>query len=262
MDLTEHQLRRRRPHRNHHPRPARPAQRHRRCDARRDRRRRRRAEDDDGVHVIVVTGAGQSVLCGVRPQGVRRGRRHQPGVQEMPWDPTVDMRWMGQNTQRLHESVALPTSRPSPRCAAIAVAGGSDIALVCDLVVMADDAKIGYPPARVWGCPTTAMWVYRVGAEQAKRMLLTGDLIDGSRSGRDGSRARGGTRSRSRRSSGPAREAHGRRAAQPAADAEADDQPGLRQHGHAARRSWSPPSSTASPATRPRACGSSSSPKT
>jgi enoyl-CoA hydratase len=60
-----------------------------------------------------------------------------------------------------------------------AVAGGSDIALCCDLVVMAEDAKIGYPPARVWGVPTPAMWVYRLGAEKAKRMLLTGDLIDG-----------------------------------------------------------------------------------
>ncbi|MEM1156153.1 MAG: crotonase/enoyl-CoA hydratase family protein, partial [Pseudomonadota bacterium] len=60
-----------------------------------------------------------------------------------------------------------------------AVAGGSDIALCCDLVVMVDEAVIGYPPARVWGCPTTAMWVYRLGAEKAKRMLLTGDLITG-----------------------------------------------------------------------------------
>ena len=60
-----------------------------------------------------------------------------------------------------------------------AVAGGSDIALCADIVIMAEDAKIGYPPARVWGCPTTAMWVYRIGAEKAKRMLLTGDLIDG-----------------------------------------------------------------------------------
>ncbi|MGI5291888.1 enoyl-CoA hydratase-related protein [Nonomuraea polychroma] len=60
-----------------------------------------------------------------------------------------------------------------------AVAGGSDIALSCDLVVMAEDARIGYMPARVWGCPTTAMWVYRLGAERAKRMLLTGDTIDG-----------------------------------------------------------------------------------
>jgi enoyl-CoA hydratase len=61
-----------------------------------------------------------------------------------------------------------------------AVAGGSDIALCCDLIVMADDARIGYPPARVWGCPTTAMWIYRVGAEKAKRMLFTGDLITGA----------------------------------------------------------------------------------
>jgi enoyl-CoA hydratase len=44
---------------------------------------------------------------------------------------------------------------------------------------METDALIGYPPARVWGCPTTAMWVYRVGAEKAKRMLFTGDLITG-----------------------------------------------------------------------------------
>jgi enoyl-CoA hydratase len=44
---------------------------------------------------------------------------------------------------------------------------------------MAEDARIGYMPARVWGCPTTAMWVFRLGAEKAKRMLLTGDTIDG-----------------------------------------------------------------------------------
>src|SRR3972149_5336354 len=65
-------------------------------------------------------------------------------------------------------------------------AGGSDIALCCDLVVMAEDARIGYPPARVWGCPTTAMWVYRVGAERAKRLLLTGDLVTGAEAARPG----------------------------------------------------------------------------
>ncbi|MBI2157258.1 MAG: crotonase/enoyl-CoA hydratase family protein, partial [Candidatus Rokubacteria bacterium] len=67
-----------------------------------------------------------------------------------------------------------------------AVAGGSDIALCADVVVMAEDARIGYPPARVWGCPTTAMWVYRVGAERAKHLLLTGDLIDGREAARIG----------------------------------------------------------------------------
>src|SRR6478609_8679657 len=60
-----------------------------------------------------------------------------------------------------------------------AVAGGSDIALCCDLLVMADDARIGYMPTRVWGCPTTAMWTFRLGAARAKQLMFTGDTIDG-----------------------------------------------------------------------------------
>ena len=61
-----------------------------------------------------------------------------------------------------------------------AVAGGSDIALCADLTIMGNDAKIGYMPTRVWGCPTTAMWVYRIGPEKAKRMMFTGDKITGT----------------------------------------------------------------------------------
>ena len=60
-----------------------------------------------------------------------------------------------------------------------AVAGGSDIALCADMIIMAEDARIGYMPSRVWGCPSTAMWVYRLGPERAKRMLFTGDTVDG-----------------------------------------------------------------------------------
>jgi enoyl-CoA hydratase len=60
-----------------------------------------------------------------------------------------------------------------------AVAGGSDIALCCDLLTMADDARIGYMPTRVWGCPTTAMWTYRLGAMRAKQLMFTGDTITG-----------------------------------------------------------------------------------
>jgi enoyl-CoA hydratase len=60
-----------------------------------------------------------------------------------------------------------------------AVAGGSDIALCCDLLVMAEDARIGYMPTRVWGCPTTAMWTYRLGPARAKQIMFTGDLISG-----------------------------------------------------------------------------------
>ena len=60
------------------------------------------------------------------------------------------------------------------------VAGGTDMALCSDLLVIADDARIGYPPARVWGVPTTMLWAHRIGAEKAKRMLFTGDLITGA----------------------------------------------------------------------------------
>ncbi len=59
------------------------------------------------------------------------------------------------------------------------VAGGTDMALCADLLVIEDDAKIGYSPARVWGVPTTALWVHRIGAQKARRLLFTGDLISG-----------------------------------------------------------------------------------
>jgi enoyl-CoA hydratase len=54
------------------------------------------------------------------------------------------------------------------------------MALCSDLLVIASDARIGYPPARVWGSPTTALWAHRVGVQRAKRLLFTGDLIDGA----------------------------------------------------------------------------------
>jgi enoyl-CoA hydratase len=60
------------------------------------------------------------------------------------------------------------------------VAGGTDLALCSDLLVIEDTAKIGYPPARVWGSPTTALWAHRIGAEKAKRLLFTGDSLSGT----------------------------------------------------------------------------------
>jgi enoyl-CoA hydratase len=59
------------------------------------------------------------------------------------------------------------------------VAGGTDMALCSDLLMIAADARIGYPPARVWGSPTTSMWAFRLGAQRAKRLLFTGDLLTG-----------------------------------------------------------------------------------
>ena len=77
------------------------------------------------------------------------------------------------------------------------VAGGTDMALCSDLLVIADDAKIGYPPARVWGSPTTALWARRLGPMRAKRLLLTGDSLTGAAGGGVGAGDRGGARRRS-----------------------------------------------------------------
>jgi enoyl-CoA hydratase len=144
------------------------------------------ANRDDAVHVIVLTGAGEAFCSGYDLKEFAEAAGEQPGSQlgggadgdPRPWDPMADFFAMHEFTQQF---MALWRSH-KPTIARVqgpAVAGGSDIALCCDLVLMAEDAVIGYPPARVWGCPTTAMWVYRLGAERAKRMLLTGDLVDG-----------------------------------------------------------------------------------
>jgi enoyl-CoA hydratase len=135
-----------------------------------------RANDDDRVHVIVLSGEGRSFCAGYDlKRYAESGELTQPPV----WDPIKDYRGMRRNTDdffTLWRSLKPTIARVQGH----AVAGGSDIALSCDLVVMAEDARIGYMPSRVWGCPTTAMWVYRLGAEKAKRMLLTGDTIDGA----------------------------------------------------------------------------------
>ena len=137
-----------------------------------------RANADDGIHVIVLAGAGRGFCSGYDLKDFAEAKGENPGVQSMPWDPMADYRFMKQCTD---DFFSLWRSYKPVICKlhGYAVAGGSDIALCADIVIMAEDAKIGYPPARVWGCPTTAMWVFRIGAEKAKRMLLTGDLVDG-----------------------------------------------------------------------------------
>ena len=134
------------------------------------------ASDDDTAHVIVLTGAGKGFCGGYDLTTFAEGDN--AAIQEMPWDPMIDYKIMGRFT---HQFMSIWRC-PKPVIARIhgdAVAGGSDIALCCDLILMSETARIGYPPARVWGCPTTAMWVYRLGAEKAKRMLFTGDLVNG-----------------------------------------------------------------------------------
>lgn len=138
------------------------------------------AEADDEVHVVIVEGEGRAFCAGFDLAEYAESDGEHPNRQEKyPWDPMVDYAAMMGSTEGI---MSLWRSR-KPTIAKVhgyAVAGGSDIALCCDLLVMADDAKIGYMPTRVWGCPTTALWTYRLGAMRAKELMFTGDTIDGT----------------------------------------------------------------------------------
>jgi enoyl-CoA hydratase len=100
---------------------------------------------------------------------------HTPG---QVWDPMTDYAMMSRNVRGFMS--LFHGSKPVVcKVHGFCVAGGTDMALCSDLLVIEDTAKIGYPPARVWGVPTTALWAFRIGAEKAKRLLFTGDCLTG-----------------------------------------------------------------------------------
>ena len=137
------------------------------------------AERNDEIHVLIVEGAGKGFSGGYDLASFAESCVDDPLKQESyPWDPMVDYAAMKRYTEDLMS--LWRCSKPTiAKVHGAAVAGGSDIALSCDLLVMADDARIGYMPTRVWGCPTTAMWTYRLGPARAKQMMFTGDVVTG-----------------------------------------------------------------------------------
>src|SRR6185503_12844456 len=154
-----------------------------------------RANLDPNVRVIALAGSGPGFCGGYdlvasaereelgasdAPPGspldpVVQAANHDPG---RVWDPVVDFQMMSRNVRGF---MSLFHSEKPVVCKVhgFCVAGGTDMALCSDLVVAEDEAKIGYPPARVWGVPTTALWVHRLGLERAKRLLFTGDCLNG-----------------------------------------------------------------------------------
>lgn len=158
------------------------------------------ADLDPAVHVVLLSGAGKGFCGGYdlvesAEGGGRLGEddlvEPVPGSPLDPavmaanhdpretWDPMVDHAMMSRNVRGF---MSLFHSGKPVVCKVhgFCVAGGTDLALCSDLLVIAADAKIGYPPARVWGSPTTAMWAYRLGPQRAKRLLFTGDSLSGS----------------------------------------------------------------------------------
>ena len=138
------------------------------------------ADADRDVHVILLRAEGPAFCAGygldwaIEAQAGERAAA-QAGSKRV-WDSVADLQMMG----RFVETYLKLWYARKPTIAAVqgwCIGGGTDMVLCADLIVAGEGARFGYPPSRVWGTPTTAMWVYRLGFERAKRYLLTGDEI-------------------------------------------------------------------------------------
>jgi enoyl-CoA hydratase len=157
-----------------------------------------RANLDPAVHVIALAGNGAGFCGGYDLVLAAEGRRDHATEESRPagspldpeviaanhdpagtWDPVTDFQMMWRNVRGF---MSLFHSEKPVICKVhgFCVAGGTDMALCADLLVVEETARIGYPPARVWGVPTTALWAARLGPARAKRLLLTGDSITGA----------------------------------------------------------------------------------
>src|SRR6476469_3767698 len=134
------------------------------------------AQRDDAIRVIRLRGAGRAFCAGYDIDWGAESMQESEG--DRPWDAMAALAVMS----RFVDTYMALWRSPKPVIAQVhgfCVGGGTDFALCSDLIVCAEDCRIGYPPARVWGSPTTMMWTYRLGLERSKRLLLTGDALDG-----------------------------------------------------------------------------------
>jgi enoyl-CoA hydratase len=136
------------------------------------------ADRDPEVRVLLLAGNGSGFCGGYDLVDYAEDQlpNHDPST---PWDPMADYVMMSRNVRAFMS--LFDCSKPVVcKVHGFCVAGGTDLALCSDLLVIASDARIGYPPARVWGSPTTAMWAHRLGPQRAKRLLFTGDCLTGA----------------------------------------------------------------------------------
>jgi len=142
------------------------------------------ADADRDVRVILLRAEGPAFCAGYGLDWSTVAQANEES-RERQWDSAADMRMIG----RFVDVYMKLWYAAKPTLAAVhgwCIGGGTDMVLCADLIVAAESAVFGYPPARVWGTPTTAMWVYRMGLEKAKRYLLTGDEIPAKEAARIG----------------------------------------------------------------------------
>ncbi len=135
------------------------------------------ADRDPTVHVILLRAEGPAFCAGYGLDWATRAPAPGGTSETRPlWDSVQDMAMIG----RFVDTYMKLWYAKKPTIAAVqgwCIGGGTDMVLCADIIIAGDDARFGYPPSRAWGTPTTAMWVYRMGLEKAKRYMLTGDEI-------------------------------------------------------------------------------------
>ncbi len=133
------------------------------------------ADADDSVRVVLLRAEGRAFCAGYGLDWSTSAQAAERSSERV-WDSVQDMAVIGSFVDVYMKLWHLR----KPTVAAVqgwCIGGGTDMVLCADLILAAESASFGYPPARVWGTPTTAMWVYRLGFQQAKRWLFTGDEI-------------------------------------------------------------------------------------
>ena len=143
-------------------------------------------DDDPDVRVILLRAEGPAFCAGYGLDwSTQMQAQEVEGLGGRAWDSVADHREMS----RFVDTYMRLWYCRKPTISAVhgwCIAGGTDLVLCSDIIIAAEGASFGYPPSRVWGTPTTAMWVYRLGFEKAKRYLLTGDEIPAPEAARIG----------------------------------------------------------------------------
>jgi len=136
------------------------------------------ADDDTSVHCAVLRGAGRS-FCAGYDLGEQRPPADPDGVQHRGRTTFDDDSWQLERGQRLRMALFDMHKPVIAQVHGHCLAGGTDLVTLCDMTIVADDARLGFPPARDLGVLPTQMWLYLVGPQWAKRLLLTGDTVTG-----------------------------------------------------------------------------------
>jgi enoyl-CoA hydratase len=137
------------------------------------------ADEDRRVHCVIVRGAGSDFCAGYDLTGFGAARPEGDVPRRSGKTVDDDIWFMERSNRRIRALWEM--HKPSiAQVHGHCLAGGTDVALACDMVIAADDATIGFPPARNLGALPNNLWLYHCGPQWAKRLQLTGDTVTGS----------------------------------------------------------------------------------